>query len=494
MALFGADKFARLEELDDPDLWEMVRAMGSRVDLTPVYKMIHGDLTWEQFLADKASNYKDWLPPLLEKILEAAKFVCTTPACGKNDDGVCLWKTTVARGIVIDEAASMTRADLACIWGNCLLPCVLAGDAKRVPPTVMSAYAKDTDGFVFNRLAEDGRISPLEMLQASGFPTFRLHIQLRMARGLFDIPGREFYPRVPFTYSPSCEVFSKEFDPGWALETFAHDRYPELQPPPDGIFSPIFIHCEKSRVFRNGLTHSRRCPGQVDVALDFASKLVQWGVDPAKITVLMTYAANVDYAKWRRKTRYGESLVRMPPVCTIDISQGQENDIVIAVFGTNIRYGVGFAGQAQWLNVLLTRAKCGLVLVGDLKAIEKNKPKGNWKDDRQIDFGPKGEVVHFNTKAIRNVYNELVRAGRVVTVNVGAETRVNEADEADPVKLGKRKADDTGPVQEGEKAAEGNPPSKKKTNRGKKKRKGQAAVGEEKEKEEKDEMMFDVDA
>jgi len=497
MVLFGATDIGRLEDDDARALHGMQQAMLSRPDLTPIFQRVSGQLSWEEYLAARTGGHEDQLSSLFDHVLDIADFVCPTPACSENNHNIRDWKKGKARGVIIDEAANMNRADLACVWGNCLLPCFLVGDPKQLPPTVMSARETDTEGFLVNRLTEDGRLSPLEMLQASGIPVYRLHVQLRMPKALFDTVRREFYRDVPFTYAPWCDITLPAFAPGRILEAFAQARYPDLRPPPEGTFSPIFINCEGSRVFRNEMTLSKRCPGQVNVALDFIADLVGAGVQPAKVTLLAPYAANALHAEFRRREKYRKLLADMPPACTIDGYQGQENDIIVVVFGTNQFHGVGFTAQAQRLNVLLTRARCGLVLVGDLKAVEKKKGKGNKEGDKQIELGPNGETVFMNVKSIRNIYRELEEDGRVATVSAGAKAREGEADEANPVEEGKkRKVDDADPFEE-EKAAEAEPSTKKKKKKKNKKKKAEAKAAtkeEEEEEEKRDEGKEGVDA
>lgn len=71
----------------------------------------------------------------------------------------------------------------------------------------------------------------------------------------------------------------------------------------------------------------------------------------------------------------------MPPAATIDCFQGQEADIVIVVMGTRaINPGPGFTKDPHRLCVLLTRQRCGLVIVGDIDVTgpmeKKKKGKG----------------------------------------------------------------------------------------------------------------------
>jgi hypothetical protein len=88
------------------------------------------------------------------------------------------WVRRTSRAILIDEAANMHRADLAwyvntssvlpyssdqkmpntvhSVWGNCLIPVFLGGDPRQLPPTVMTGAEQDAEGYLYNRVAEDG--------------------------------------------------------------------------------------------------------------------------------------------------------------------------------------------------------------------------------------------------------------------------------------------------------------------------------------------------
>lgn len=54
----------------------------------------------------------------------------------------------------------MHRADLGCVWGNVLLPIVLAGDVHQLLSVTMMGEA-DSQGNLYNRLGKDGAILPL---------------------------------------------------------------------------------------------------------------------------------------------------------------------------------------------------------------------------------------------------------------------------------------------------------------------------------------------
>ncbi|KAG7118005.1 DNA polymerase alpha-associated DNA helicase A like protein [Verticillium longisporum] len=248
-----------------------------------------------------------------------------------------------------------------------------AGNSKwRLHFAVMTKDSADADGNLFNRLALDGGISALGFIQASGVPVFRLKCQLRMGKGLFDIIANEIYPDVPFTYGASCDISLPGFSSGRLLEKYIHERFPKVSAPVEGTFSPIFINCPGSRVFTDPRSGSRKCPDQIKVALDFAVDLIKTNHGKAEdIVVLSPYAANVEAIGHMRKKRpeYTAALINMPESSTIDGYQGRENDIVIVVMGTSKSTGPLFTSNENRLNVMFTRQRCGLVVVGELDAV-----------------------------------------------------------------------------------------------------------------------------
>lgn len=121
----------------------------------------------------------------MKAIVLAADILYTTPAMTENITEYQKWKSEYAKGVTVDEAANMNRADLACVWGNTLLPCMLGGDPKQLPPTVMTENEKDAAGNFLHCLAHDAKISPLLFFQASGIPVYRLYVQLQMTNGKY---------------------------------------------------------------------------------------------------------------------------------------------------------------------------------------------------------------------------------------------------------------------------------------------------------------------
>ncbi|EEU46665.1 uncharacterized protein NECHADRAFT_79480 [Fusarium vanettenii 77-13-4] len=106
---------------------------------------------------------KDRLVSLLEEVVRVADIVCTTPSLSAKEP-YSAWKRE-ARGIAVDDAACMSRPDLYCVWGNTLLPCLMAGDDEKLPPAALYSH---------NRFGQHARISPFIWFKAMGWPVYRL--------------------------------------------------------------------------------------------------------------------------------------------------------------------------------------------------------------------------------------------------------------------------------------------------------------------------------
>jgi hypothetical protein len=173
-------------------------------------------------------------------------------------------------------------------------------------------------------------------------------------------------------------------------------------------------------------TGSKKCLKQADVALDFALDLVtKCGVDARRITVLAPYKANVDYltARRRKLPKYSP-LIGMIPASTVDAFQGQENDIIIVVMGTTFpKPGPGFTTDKHRLNVLLTRQKCGLVVVDDINIHAGKKGKKGKRDETSFQvITLEGEMCPVRAAMLVHIYDKMVEEGRVIHMDVEGTT------------------------------------------------------------------------
>ena len=95
------------------------------------------------------------------------------------------------------------------------------------------------------------------------------------------------------------------------------------------------------------------------------------GEEPPNITVTIL----TPYTKQVRELR---NLTNSAPAFTIDSFQGRESDVI--VFSTvrcNMLRDIGFVEDERRLNVAWTRAKLGLIIVGDRATLTESN--GLWK-------------------------------------------------------------------------------------------------------------------
>ncbi|KAF5678612.1 DNA helicase [Fusarium heterosporum] len=407
---------------DDPRfLHDLQKRIDDRKDLLPLRQVATGAITWKDFTDTiKRDLFFEAIDTFIGLIIDNADILCITPAESVNHKSFLRWKLSRARGFAIDEAGCLSRGDLCCVWGNTLLPCFLFGDPRQLPPPVMTTTETipNTDLFL-NRFANYGEISALGALQASGLPVYRLKVQLRMASGMFDIISRVIYPDVDFTYHNNRAVSNPEFKAGHDIEAFFTGKFPDLLPPASGTLQPIFVHCQNSTVFVDSKTGSRRSADQVRVALDLISEMVHSiDINLQDLVVISPYMANVKLINSMRKSY--PSLANLQDATTIDSYQGRESTVVFVVMSTAHPVpGPGFTSNRQRLNVLLTRQKCALVVIGDINV--GHPFKGGTKEPVFRVEDVAGDIAYVKATALRPVHRELKKIGRVVTVNVNKD-------------------------------------------------------------------------
>lgn len=419
---------------DSPLLHELRRIIDADADMAILRSRATGQASWQEYLDWKRGIPTNVVITTFFNILQgAADALCTTPAksCGEFDE----WKTNRAKGIAVDEAGNMTRPDLYSVWGNTGIPCVLAGDDKQLPPFVLTMEEVDQSGSHLNRHGPDLRISPILFFKAMGWPVYRLRIQHRIAHGQFDFCHAKVYSDVPFTYGPSCQIQLPQHEVGSKLEVYLRAKYPELQPAPAGHLRPVFVHCRGSYCFIDPVTKSKLNIDQIKIGLDLILDFIRFsGANPKDIAIISPYAANVERIARLRKSHKYACLANMPKASTVDSFQGQEADIIFLIMGSTQAVGPGFTSNENRLNVMLTRHRSGLVIIGDInvtgnvesllkkandKPKNKNKGKGRARHpDVLRTRANTGELVNVKARMLRDLCVSSQKSGRVIRIQV----------------------------------------------------------------------------
>lgn len=99
------------------------------------------------------------------------------------------------------------------------------------------------------------------------------------------------------------------------------------------------------------------------------------GVNPSQIGVITPYEGQrsyiVSYMQFNGSLR--KDLYKEVEVASVDAFQGREKDyIIVSCVRSNEHQGIGFLNDPRRLNVALTRAKYGLVILGNPKVLSKH--------------------------------------------------------------------------------------------------------------------------
>jgi hypothetical protein len=235
-----------------------------------------------------------------------------------------------------------------------------------------------------------------------------------MCEGLFDWIGELLYLEIRFGYADHYNKLRASFAPGKALEEYAKARFPDVTNSLTKLL-PLFLHCEGSRVTMRKGSKSRFCRVQAQATLDFALDLVvKKEIKPAHIAILSPYKANVEYMNALLKRPVYAALKGMAPASTVDSYQGRESDIVLVTIGTVFPYpGPGFTNDPHRLNVLMTRQKAGLVLVGHIEYDARNR-MGPGKGSTVRIIGEERKPHIIKAPVLRGLYDRFLQHNRVM--------------------------------------------------------------------------------
>jgi regulator of nonsense transcripts 1 len=268
--------------------------------------------------------------------------------------------------VIIDEASQQTEpASLIPLVKGCQRA-ILVGDHVQLRATVSPhAAVVDFDVSLMERLWMG---TPNQADDA--IARVMLDTQYRMHSSLCQFLSAEFYGGRLLT-TPGCD-----------LTQLPPSRFPWPQPPPDVRGEPnrsrraVFIQCndpedygKKSKVNQSQANICKEVLQLLTTAptLTQAAEVEHPGWQTPSISILTPYSRQVDLLK---------QLCGRFTVSSIDGFQGQEADIVIFVtVRCNLQGEIGFLKDMRRLNVALTRAKAGLIILGDQTTLTMKKEK-----------------------------------------------------------------------------------------------------------------------
>lgn len=270
--------------------------------------------------------------------------------------------------VIVDEASQQTEpASLVPLVKGCE-KAILVGDHVQLRPTVhQHSLAMEFDKSLFERLItqpteNNKNASPLA--PAPFLARLMLDTQYRMHPSICAFSSSEFYDNNLLTGIPhtSRPLFNSAFP------------WPTSPTDPSDLARMVFID-DSSREDLGGKSKTNK--GQADLCLHIcqllctpsphntASATDVSATEAQSITVLTPYARQVELLK-----RLLSSLSSKVEVSSIDGFQGREADVVVLVtVRCNESKEIGFLKDLRRMNVALTRARSGVVVVGNRETL-----------------------------------------------------------------------------------------------------------------------------
>ncbi|KAL0490416.1 regulator of nonsense transcript [Acrasis kona] len=277
------------------------------------------------------------------EILNAAEVICTT-CVGAGDPRLSGFRM---KQVLIDESTQATEPE-------CLIPIVkgakqvvLVGDHCQLGPVIMCKKA-----------ARAGLSRSLfERLVMLGIRPIRLQVQYRMHPCLSEFPSNTFYEGTLQNGVTKDDRLLSNIDFPW--------------PHPD---SPMFFYNSvgQEEYSASGTSYLNRT--EADMVEKIVTKLLKAGVMPKQLGVVTPYEGQRAFCvnHMQRAGTCNPELYKQIEVASVDSFQGREKDfIILSCVRSNDHQGIGFLNDPRRLNVALTRARCGLIIIGNVKVLSK---------------------------------------------------------------------------------------------------------------------------
>lgn len=331
------------EAIDSPvsflALHNQIRNMKSNSELQKLQQL--KDETGELSSSDE-KRYRALKKTAERELLEAADVICCT-CVGAGDPRLSRIKF---HSILIDESMQSTEPE-------CIVPVVLGakqlilvGDHCQLGPVVMCKKA-----------AKAGLSQSLfERLVVLGIRPFRLEVQYRMHPELSQFPSN-------FFYEGSLQNGVR------ADERKMKNDFPWPQPDRPMFF---LVTQGQEEIAGSGTSYLNRT--EAANVEKITTRFLKCRVSPDQIGIITPYEGQraylVQYMQYQGSLH--SKLYQEIEIASVDAFQGREKDIIImSCVRSNEHQGIGFLNDPRRLNVALTRAKYGIIIVGNPKVLSK---------------------------------------------------------------------------------------------------------------------------
>ena len=298
-----------------------------------------GDLT-----ASDARRYRQLRTKAERDILQAADVICTT-CVGAGDSRLSNFRF---RQLLIDESTQAMESE--CMIPICMgvKQLVLVGDHCQLGPVVMCKKA-----------AKAGLTQSLfERLVLLGIRPIRLQVQYRMHPALSEFPSNMFYEGTLQNGVSDIERLMPGVDFPWPNQSRPMMFLVSTGNEEMGVSGTSFLNrTEASSVEK------------------IVTTFLKNGLTPDQIGVVTPYEGQRAYVvqHMQRSGSLRSELYHDIEVASVDSFQGREKDIIIvSCVRSNEQQGIGFLRDPRRLNVALTRARFGVIIIGNARLLARN--------------------------------------------------------------------------------------------------------------------------
>ncbi|CAO2837910.1 unnamed protein product [Amaranthus hypochondriacus] len=318
------------------------------------------------------------------EIAQSADVICCT-CVGAGDPRLANFRF---RQVLIDESTQATEPE-------CLIPLVLGakqvvlvGDHCQLGPVIMCKKAARAG------LAQ----SLFERLVLLNVKPIRLQVQYRMHPALSEFPSNSFYEGTLQNGVTINERQSSGIDFPWPVPN-----------------RPMFFYVQmgQEEISASGTSYLNRT--EAANVEKIVTSFLRSGVVPSQIGVITPYEGQRAYIVnyMSRNGALRQQLYKEIEVASVDSFQGREKDyIILSCVRSNEHQGIGFLNDPRRLNVALTRARYGIVILGNPKVLSKqplwNGLLTHYKEHECLVEGPlsnlKQSMVQFQKP--KKIYND----------------------------------------------------------------------------------------
>ncbi|KAI9795983.1 MAG: hypothetical protein M1833_006559 [Piccolia ochrophora] len=322
-------------------LHEQVRMNDSNVELAKLSQLKNelGELS-----SQDEKKFKQLTRNAEREILSNADVICCT-CVGAGDPRLAKFKF---RTVLIDESTQSAEPE-------CMIPLVLGckqvvlvGDHQQLGPVIMNKKA-----------AKAGLNQSLfERLVILGCAPIRLNVQYRMHPCLSQFPSNVFYEGSLQNGVTMQQRVRREVDFPWPV-----------------VDAPMMFwsNLGNEEIAASGTSYLNRT--EASNVEKIITRFFKAGVQPGDVGIITPYEGQRSYvvSSMQQNGTFKKENYKEIEVASVDAFQGREKDfIVLSCVRSNDHQGIGFLSDPRRLNVALTRAKYGLVILGNPKVLAKH--------------------------------------------------------------------------------------------------------------------------